>query len=158
MTQSTPIYHRAISTDDGVFVASLEAQIFDDAWDEHALSEIFGMMGAGGIGAFCDGVLIGYLLYQVSDVAQLLRIGTHPSHRRQGVAEQLLHHWLDVIQQKNDAMFGAPCFAILEVDTTNRAAVDLYQKFDFEMIHIRKNYYQNTHGHTDALIMQKALT
>lgn len=55
-------------------------------------------------------------------------------------------------------MFGAPCFAILEVDTTNRAAVELYQKFGFETIHIRKNYYQNTHGHTDALIMQKALT
>lgn len=154
---NTPIYTRAIYADDSALVANLEAQIFADAWDERALLEVFAMMGAGGVGAFCDGVLVGYLLYQISDVAQLLRIGVNSKYRRLGIGEQLMHAWLDNLTQLEHDALGALSHAFLEVDAHNRAAITLYQKFDFETIHIRKNYYKTAHGQTDALIMQKAL-
>ncbi|MDU3153939.1 MAG: GNAT family N-acetyltransferase, partial [Anaerococcus hydrogenalis] len=43
----------------------------------------------------------------------------------------------------------------LEVSTKNIPAINLYEKFGFEKIRLRKNYYSLTHE--DAFIMLKEL-
>ena len=39
----------------------------------------------------------------------------------------------------------------LEVSVENQAAIELYEKFGFEKIHTRKNYY----GTEDAYVMER---
>ena len=41
---------------------------------------------------------------------------------------------------------------ILEVNTENEAAINLYKKFNFRIIHTRKKYYQTG----DAYIMERS--
>lgn len=99
-------------------------------------------------------VVLGYCLYQqLFDQAEILRIGTHPSYQRQGVARQLLLSVICELQNK------AVDTLLLEVRADNHAAIALYQRFGFELIHKRLGYYQQRHQPAiDALVMQKRLT
>ena len=94
--------------------------------------------------------VVGYCLYQVMfEQAEILRIGTHPDYQRQGIASLLfaeLHTYLKGIQVES---------LLLEVRADNDAAIALYEKQSFVIIHKRKGYYQQQHQPVvDALIMQ----
>lgn len=138
-------------------IAHLEAQIFTDAWNQKTIHDMLNNAQIFALIAFCDDMLVGYLLYQISDVAELLRIGTFLTYRRHGIAKQLLTAWLDDIRQWHHPIFATPTHAILEVSASNHIAIALYQKFGFKVIHRRPNYYQSNNISTDALIMQKAI-
>lgn len=97
--------------------------------------------------------LIGYCIYnQLFEDAEILRIGTHPNYQQQGVASHLLNGMRQTIQST-----GAKRI-LLEVREDNHAAIAFYQKYGFEQIAIRKNYYDNhDNSKTHALIMQHIL-
>lgn len=128
-------------------VALLESKLHDDAWQASALFELSyqSALSFGGLIASDNGALAGYLLWQCPDQAELLRLGVAKSHQRQGVAKHLMHQWLNTITTD----------ALLEVSVDNVAAIALYQKMGFGIIHTRKNYYQIGKRYTDAYIMQK---
>jgi ribosomal-protein-alanine N-acetyltransferase len=44
-------------------------------------------------------------------------------------------------------------WALLEVRASNESAIKLYEKFGFEKVTIRKNYY----GNEDAILMRKKI-
>jgi len=46
----------------------------------------------------------------------------------------------------------------LETRASNLAAKNLYEKFGFKRIDIRKNYYKTFDGREDAIIYRKKLT
>tara|TARA_B100001029_G_C14638424_1_gene223032 strand:- start:332 stop:481 length:150 start_codon:yes stop_codon:yes gene_type:complete len=45
----------------------------------------------------------------------------------------------------------------LETRTSNKSAINLYQKYDFHRVGIRKNYYKTINGKEDAIIFRKIL-
>ena len=95
--------------------------------------------------------VIGYCLYQVLfEQAEILRIGTHPSYQRQGIASQIFAKLNEVLEiQQVEAL-------LLEVRADNTAAIALYENQGFTMIHRRKGYYQlGLQSAIDALIMQR---
>ena len=95
--------------------------------------------------------VIGYCLYQVVfEQAEILRIGTHPDYKRQGIASQIFTSLNKELQnQKVESL-------LLEVRADNFAAIALYEQQGFTVIHRRKGYYQAPHQPTvDALIMQR---
>lgn len=70
--------------------------------------------------------------------SNLLNIGVNPKFQRQSIASQMLNRLL-LISRINHAKH-----MWLEVRASNQAAINLYQKFDFKEIGLRKNYYKYT--------------
>tara|TARA_Y100001968_G_C19152674_1_gene616925 strand:- start:190 stop:738 length:549 start_codon:yes stop_codon:yes gene_type:complete len=73
----------------------------------------------------------------------LTLIAVHPNFRNQGLAKLILSNLLQRALTKGCSL------AILEVDNTNKAAINLYSKFGFKTAGIRKEYCKNGN---DALI------
>jgi ribosomal-protein-alanine N-acetyltransferase len=94
--------------------------------------------------------LIGYVCFRAYlDEMHLLKIAVEAQWRRSGVASWMLARSLQLAARK-----GARS-AYLEVRPSNRAAIALYRKHDFQIIGKRPNYYPETGE--DALVFMKTL-
>lgn len=80
------------------------------------------------------------------DEATLNNIVVKKSCRGRGIGSELLESLIDICSELNIKTFT------LEVNTANKPAIYLYQKFGFKNIGIRKKYYNNSQ---DAYIMTK---
>lgn len=76
------------------------------------------------------------------DIIDLLNIIVKPEYQNQGIGSVLLKY---IINNKQDKKI------MLEVRSKNINAIKLYQKYDFKIINIRKNYYKDD----DAIIMER---
>lgn len=76
------------------------------------------------------------------DIIDLLNIIVKPEYQNQGIGSILLKY---IIDNKEDKKI------MLEVRSKNINAIKLYQKYDFKIINIRKNYYKDD----DAIIMER---
>ena len=76
------------------------------------------------------------------DIIDLLNIIVKPEYQNQGIGSVLLKYIIDNKQDKK---------IMLEVRSKNINAIRLYQKYDFKIINIRKNYYKDD----DAIIMER---
>ena len=76
-----------------------------------------------------------------------MNIVVKKSYRNNGIGSLLLENLILISNKKNLN------FINLEVDCKNTIAINLYKKFGFEEISLRKNYYKNN----DAIIMKKKL-
>lgn len=133
-------------------IASIEAELFDDAWNSAGLLAMLEQFGAGLLLAMENDKLLGYCVYQiVFEVAEILRIGTAPSEQGRGVATALLGEFIALCQSQEAQRI------LLEVRADNTPAIGLYRRFGFGQIDVRQNYYRTKAGVVDALIMQKNL-
>lgn len=88
--------------------------------------------------------ILGFLTYtELQDTVDILDLIVEQNHRRQKIATQLLDYMITNTRSTNTIY--------LEVAVNNRQAIDLYEKFGFEKIHTRKNYY----GIEDAYVMER---
>lgn len=93
-----------------------------------------------------DGKVMGYCISTlIHDEIHVYKIAVAGDERRKGAAEELLSDTFDFYRR-----MGASS-VILEVRTTNEAAIALYRKLGFEVIRTRRNYYGRTGG--DAFVM-----
>ncbi|WP_319423275.1 ribosomal protein S18-alanine N-acetyltransferase [Pleurocapsa sp. FMAR1] len=84
-------------------------------------------------------------LWAIVEEAHITSLGVDPEYRRQGFGQLLLLTLLaKAISLKLER-------ATLEVNVNNSQAINLYQKFGFQVAGKRKNYYQKTGD--DALIL-----
>lgn len=94
-----------------------------------------------------NNLLNGFLIvYKNIDCYELEIIVVSNDYRNQGIATNLMNHFINNYCQKDDTIF-------LEVSCENLNAINLYKKFDFETINVRKKYY----GNIDAYIMKKVI-
>ncbi|NNN09906.1 MAG: ribosomal protein S18-alanine N-acetyltransferase [Acidimicrobiaceae bacterium] len=93
------------------------------------------------------GIIIGYLglMFVLKDEMHINSIGTRPGHESRGVASSLLDEAWAEVRARGVAR------ATLEVAVSNTRAVELYYRYGFAPVGVRKNYYQKTHE--DALIL-----
>jgi ribosomal-protein-alanine N-acetyltransferase len=83
-----------------------------------------------------EGVVVGYFgLILIDDFADVGTIAVVPEIRRQGVASKMIEMML--VEARRRGMKRM----LLEVRTTNDAAIALYKSFGFEIIAERPNYY-----------------
>jgi [ribosomal protein S18]-alanine N-acetyltransferase len=88
--------------------------------------------------------LIGYLVCsRYADVWHLMNIAVAPERRREGIATGLMQRLFDEA--------GADARFTLEVRTSNRSAITMYERFGFRPAGHRRRYYHD--NGEDALIM-----
>lgn len=97
--------------------------------------------------------LAGFILSRRAlDTAEILTIAVAPKARGNGIGGALLANHLATL-----AAEGAKTL-FLEVETENRAALALYQRFGFRQVGERKAYYRKADGnHAAALILRRDL-
>lgn len=103
--------------------------------------------------AFGDALLVrGYVLLHVhADQAEILSIGTAPTHQRQRIATCLIDRVIaDLGARKVPHLF-------LEVAVDNGPALSLYETMGFTQIGRRNAYYKRDYGRCDALVLRRDL-
>lgn len=131
-------------------LVALERLCFDYHWTR----EQFAMGLERGVyrilGIRCQGRLAGYIAFSlVADEMEILNLAVHPDFRRRGFGAALLRRALDICAKKGIAR------SFLDVKASNGAAIDLYRKFGYERIGVRKRYYPDTGD--DALLFRHDL-
>ena len=86
----------------------------------------------------------------VLDELEILTFACAPLDQRQGYASALLMKLLEMASKEGGSS------AFLEVASDNLAAIALYNKFAFEQVGCRTNYYKRSDGtRCDALTLRK---
>lgn len=90
--------------------------------------------------------IVGYLgVMYVLDELHVNTIGTLPGHEGRGVASSLLEEAWAVAKERGIQR------ATLEVAVSNKRAQELYARFGFAPVGVRKNYYERSRE--DALVL-----
>lgn len=112
---------RRLDQNDAVVVASIDSKLFPgEEWNESTVARE--IKAGWAIGWEEQGELVAFLLARFSDdLADIIRLGTLPQHRRKGIARALLQHALDRIA--GDTM--------LMVRRRNQSALRLYLSLGF---------------------------
>ncbi|MFA4016516.1 MAG: hypothetical protein RUDDFDWM_001626 [Candidatus Fervidibacterota bacterium] len=93
------------------------------------------------------GRVVGYAgMWLIGDEAHITTIAVHPDFRRRGIGNTLMRSLL------LEAMRRGARWATLEVRASNKPAQQLYMKWGFKVVGIRRNYYSNPQE--DALVLE----
>ena len=144
-----PLHH-----DDLAAVLDLEQTLFpDDAWSPGMFAEELAMQGHGRhyVAAEEGNTLVGYagMMLPGGRQAEVLTLAVNERNWGQGIGSALLTDLLEEAQRHDCAE------VFLEVRADNPRAQDLYRRFGFERIGIRRGYYQPSG--MDAIVMRRAL-
>lgn len=133
-------------------VLAIESDSFTSPWSKQGFrQEIINRKRSLPLVVRIDGHVAGYgVAWFVVDEIYIGNIAVHRSHRRKGIGELLLKKLLE------RGLVNDCRLATLEVRKTNRTAIELYNKFGFSAVAIRKGYYRDTGE--DAVVMVKNLT
>ena len=139
---------REMEEEDTEKVYIIEESSFTRPWSKKALGESAKRDDTVFVVAQRCGETVGYACAYVSfDEAELVRIATDLKNRRLGIGVALLSG-----VEERAAAKGA-LSVVLEVRKSNEAAIGLYQKYGYENLGIRKNFYD--FPKEDAVIMRK---
>lgn len=90
--------------------------------------------------------VIGYGgFWLILDEAHVTTIAVHPDYRKKNIGERILQNMVEAGYAKNAKWFT------LEVRASNIPAQNLYYKYGFKSLGLRRRYYQD--NEEDALIM-----
>lgn len=119
----------------------------EPVWAEKEYGYFIAHEAAWNFGAFCENdQLVGFVLSLKSgDDLDLVSIATDKSHWGRGIGGALLNQLIGTKGVRS---------ITLEVDPNNERAIKLYLKAGFEVVGIRKKYYQ---GKKDAWLMRKQI-
>ena len=143
---------RVMSTDDLEAVLSIENSAYEFPWTEGIFKDCF-RVGYPSWVYEQDGDIKGYgILSVAAGEGHILNICVKPDSQHQGIGRLLLKSLLLTAEILDiSALF-------LEVRVSNKPAIHLYQKFGFNEVGIRQNYYPATRGREDAVVLAKQLT
>lgn len=128
-------------------ISSHLATDFDDFWTASLLQSEIENEHSLCFTAKTEETIVGFACLWVSiDDVHITNIVTKKNCRNQGIASKLLE---EIIQKVKDKPLT------LEVKSSNFPAIHLYEKYGFEKIGVRKNYYTNHNQTEDAIIMTR---
>ena len=132
-------------------VVAIEAEAFSNPWQRETFLELIGrpnlellVMEHGSEG------IVGYaVLWCVLDQGELANLAITPPMRGMGLGRRLLSRVVEVARGHGvETMY-------LEVRESNEAALELYRRFGFSQVGLRKGYYD--HPKEDARILMAKL-
>ncbi len=137
---------RKMCNEDVETVAELDKKCFPTPWTVSAYYTEVHNPSAYYIIAEQNGVVIGFAgMWCIMDEAHITTIGVEPELRGRKIGELVLVSLLD------EALNRGVHRATLEVRRTNTVAQNLYAKYGFKTMAVRKGYYGN--NNEDAFVM-----
>lgn len=121
---------------------------YDDFWNEKILKDEFYNENSEYFVICEDEIVCGFAgLWFNIDEAHIMNIAVRKDFRKNGIGSELLSFLIDEAKSKEKM-----CIT-LEVRDDNIPAIELYKKFNFDILGRRKKYYNNVN---DAIIMTKS--
>ena len=128
-------------------VAEFFKSAFDDGWTESMLLSAFNSGRFNAVGAFDGDKLIGVITFSLSiDTADIEDIAVDIAYRKNGVGSLLVDYALKNLSDRGITK------VFLEVRAGNTPAINLYTKYGFKALSVRKKYYDDGE---DAIVMVK---
>ena len=139
-----------MSIEDLKSIKNVLASDFDNFWSFDVLEEELECDNSYVIVAKVDeNTIVGFAALKVIlDEADIMNIVVKKDFRHNGIGFILLENLINHSKELNLKTIT------LEVNENNLSAIRLYDKFSFDKLGIRKNYYD---GKSDAIIMSKKL-
>ncbi len=126
-------------------IKSIYETDFENTWSIHILESELKNPNSKYIVAHIENEIVGFAGALLSvDTADITNIVVKKSYRNMGIGSKLLEALINLVKQNNKT-----CLT-LEVNTKNVYALNLYNKYHFKNLGIRKRYYKGT---DDAYIM-----
>lgn len=139
---------RKIEESDIEQIASLEQQIFTDAWTSQGIGETYCQKQAFITVSEEEGRINGYcIIYYVLDEGEIARIAVDSNFRKQGIGHRLLDYTSSVCREKGVTRL------LLDVRESNQGARAFYKNCGFAEDGIRKNFYENPTEHAVLMSM-----
>ena len=131
-------------------VAELDRQCFTLFWSRNLFESELNNPNAYYIVAQCEDKTVGYCGIQtVAGEGSITNVAVLPEYRNRGIASALFERIISYGKEKNLD------FITLEVRESNINAIKIYEKFGFERVGTRKNYYSD--NKETAILMTKQL-
>lgn len=126
-------------------VHAVEEACFSDPWSLEAFVQELDNPRSTTLAAVEGDVVAGFVnVHLICGECFLNNIGVSAAYRRRGIASLLLKALIAELRNRAE-------FITLEVRVSNAPAIALYQKFGFEPVGRRRNFY--AHPTEDALLM-----
>lgn len=129
-------------------VSEIEKQIFTSPWSEASFKETIVRDDTIYLAAYENEEIAGYCgLWQSLDEADITNVAVKEEYRGRHIAKAMLTKLIELGVSKGIETF------MLEVRESNKNAIGLYLGLGFEVVGIRKSYYQRPVE--NAVIMRK---
>ena len=133
----TEIIIKPMTPEDTEKVYQVETACFPDAWSLENFQNIFRYKGNHYLTAWDGDEIVGFIgLMDVCGEADITNVAVLPSYRKRGIGDRLVSSMIALAKEKEISKI------MLEVRASNKAAIHLYEKYGFEFLCVRKNYYQ----------------
>jgi len=133
-------------------VDSLENEVYEYPWSKKIIKDCI-LYQYNCYVAVKEFYLIGYIIFQIMpSETHILNLTVKEKYRRNGLASEFMELVINESKNRNSNTI------ILETRKNNNPAINLYKKYNFNKIGIRKNYYQAGEKREDALVYQKILS
>jgi len=132
--------------DDIDAILDISSLSFSICWSKNSYMQELTNPVARYLVAKIDNNVVGFLgTWIVLDESHITNIAVHPNYRKQGIASKLLRELLNYCKNQGCVAYT------LEVRSSNKAALALYEKHGFKQDGVRKGYYED--NKEDALLM-----
>lgn len=120
---------------------------FDDFWDITTIQEELNCSNSIYIVSKYQEEILGFVgIKIILDEAEVMNIVTRKNSRNLGIASLMMEYIIDLCKKKKIKRIN------LEVNTKNSIAINLYKKYNFKEVGLRKKYYNNTE---DAILFSR---
>lgn len=119
---------------------------FDEFWDYDVLyNELISANSKYIVAKTKDNIIVAFAgIKIILDTAEIMNIVTKKSMRNLGIGSYMLENLISICKKNNIKLLN------LEVKNTNSIAINLYKKYNFREVGLRKKYYDNK---DDAILM-----
>lgn len=141
---------RGLRYDDLDAVTRIEQKCFSTPWSREAFINELSNNLAYYHCAIVDDKIVGYMgIWKICDEGHITNVAVLPEYRKKGIASRLISQMIEVCKCSEITSMT------LEVRESNIEAIKLYEKFGFESMGKRPNYYYKPTE--DAIIMWKKI-
>ena len=126
-------------------VAEIESQVFSMPWSKQGFLDALDQDTIFVVAKYQQKVL-GYCgMYCSFEEGEITNVAVSPQVQKQGIGKKIISGLLELAKEKKITRI------VLEVRVSNAPAIQLYEKFGFQNVGIRKGFYEKPRE--DAMIM-----
>ena len=129
-------------------IYDLELESYDFPWTKEILRDCI-LYKYDSFSVFFNENLVGYVIAKITyPETHILNLTVKKNFRKKGIGKSLIELII------SEARLRSSENILLEVRVGNIEAQSLYEKYNFQIIGTRKNYYESENGREDAYVLK----